>query len=125
MSRATKEKWDTKESGELFEAIRSLASVAETRAFLRDLLTESEIVEFANRWKVVRLLDEEVPYVTIEKETGMSSTTIARIKRWMREGTGGYAAMLAKTRRTKTKQSPKTTTSHHHSRLFREEIGCG
>ena len=52
-------------------------------AFLRDLLTESEIREFANRYRVAKMLSEKIPYTTIERETGMSSTTIARISRFL------------------------------------------
>ncbi|MBI3366025.1 TrpR YerC/YecD, partial [Candidatus Roizmanbacteria bacterium] len=53
-------------------------------------LTEKEIKEFTNRWKVARMLDKRIPYEEIEKETGMSSTTIARVNRWLTNGKGGY-----------------------------------
>lgn len=62
--------------------------------FLRDLLTEAEIKEFANRWKVAQMLDEKIDYKTIEKQTNMSSTTIARISKWLNQGMGGYRLML-------------------------------
>jgi len=61
---------------------------------LRDLLTEKEIKEFTNRWKVARMLDEKVPYEKIAKETGMSSTTIARVHKWLKNGMGGYKLIL-------------------------------
>ena len=38
--------------------------------------------------ELVRLVNE------IEKETGLSSTTVARISKWFQEGTGGYSLML-------------------------------
>ncbi|OGH12384.1 MAG: hypothetical protein A2857_01460 [Candidatus Levybacteria bacterium RIFCSPHIGHO2_01_FULL_36_15] len=83
-----------KDSKELFEAILSLKTVSECKKFLRDLLTEPEIKEFANRWKVARMLDKKIPYGKIEKETGMSSTTIARINKWLTNGMGGYRLIL-------------------------------
>ena len=68
----------------------------EAKRFLRDLLTESELIEFGNRWKVARMLSEKIPYTKIEKETGLSSTTVARVSDWLNKGTGGYKLMLNK-----------------------------
>ncbi len=81
---------------ELFRAILRLETVDETKKFLRDLLTEAELKEFANRWKVAQLLDKKVAYKEIAKQTNMSSTTIARIQKWLTAGTGGYRLMLEK-----------------------------
>jgi len=78
----------------LFKTIIQLKNQHECRKFFRDLLTESEIKEFVNRWKVVRMLNEKVEYEKITKETGMSSTTIARISKWLHKGMGGYKLML-------------------------------
>lgn len=85
----------------LREAILSLKNNDECRRFLRDLLTEPEIKEFANRWKVARMLNQKISYERIAKETGMSSTTIARVNKWLTKGKGGYKLML---RRLKTKE---------------------
>lgn len=79
---------------ELFYTLTTLKNVGETKKFLRDLLTEAELKEFANRWKVARMLEEKVAYKDIEKQTGMSSTTIARIQKWLTKGMGGYRLML-------------------------------
>lgn len=81
---------------ELFQAILSLQTIDECKRFLRDLLTEAEIKEFSNRWKVARMLAEKVQYKEIEKETGMSSTTIARISKWLENGMQGYKNMINK-----------------------------
>lgn len=84
----------TKDASILFKAILSLKNEEECWKFLRDLLTEPEIKEFANRWKVAQMLNQKVPYEVIEKETGMSSTTIARVNKWLTSGKGGYKLML-------------------------------
>lgn len=89
----------------LYNAILSLKDENEAQKFFRDLLTESEISEFANRWKVARLLNQNVQYEEITAQTGMSSTTIARISKWLNKGMGGYKLML---NRMKSK-----TTNHH------------
>lgn len=51
--------------------------------FLRDLLSENEILEFSRRFEVALMLSENISYVEIEKKTGMSSTTIARISKFL------------------------------------------
>lgn len=79
---------------EFFKAILSLENEDECKMFLRDLLTEAELKEFMNRWKVARLLSQKVPYEEISKATGMSSTTIARISKWLNNGKGGYQLLL-------------------------------
>jgi len=79
---------------ELFIALVSLKDLSEAKKFLRDLLTEAELKEFANRWKVARMLNQKVAYKEIEKQTNMSSTTIARIQKWLTSGMGGYRLML-------------------------------
>lgn len=87
-------KWNNPDTDALFGAVLRLQNVEETRRFFRDLLTEQELIEFGQRWKVARLLQRGVPYTRIVKETGMSSTTIARVQRWLRRGMGGYRLVL-------------------------------
>lgn len=78
----------------LYEAIISLDTVQECEDFLRDLLTKTEINEAAMRWKVARLLNAGATYIEIEKITGLSSTTVARVHKWLKKGKGGYTEML-------------------------------
>lgn len=84
---------------ELLRTFLSLKNENESWKFLRDLLTEAEIKEFANRWKVARMLDQKVSYEEIAKETGMSSTTIARVNKWLTNGKGGYKLMLKRVKK--------------------------
>ena len=79
---------------DLYAAITRLDSLEECRKYFRDLLTETEIRELAERWKVARMLWQGVPYTTIEEETGLSSRTIARVHKWLKQGKGGYTMML-------------------------------
>jgi TrpR-related protein YerC/YecD len=78
----------------LYSAILTLKNVGEANTFFRDLLTTNEIEEFAERWKAARLLTEGVPYTKIIEQTGLSSTTVARVARWVKDGTGGYHTVL-------------------------------
>jgi TrpR-related protein YerC/YecD len=84
----------SKDAKALFDALLSLENYDECRKFLRDLLTEAELKEFINRWKVARMLSSKVSYEKIEKETSMSTTTIARISKWLQDGMGGYKLMI-------------------------------
>lgn len=79
---------------ELYKAILSLKDLGEARPFFRDLLTQGEIDEFAERWKVARMLATGVPYTKIIQATGLSSTTVARVAHWMKKGKGGYRLVL-------------------------------
>lgn len=84
----------SRQTDNLYKAILSLKNIEESRKFFRDLLTEEEISEFSARWRVASLLDKKVSYSKIEKQTGMSSTTIARISKWLNSGCNGYKLIL-------------------------------
>lgn len=85
---------ETPDKEALFEAILSLENLEEAKAFFRDLLTESEIEEFSLRWKAACMLSDNVPYTQIQEETGLSSTTVARISKWLNSGMNGYKLVL-------------------------------
>lgn len=89
-----KNMWKNEVTNSLFDTILQLDTRQEAQDFFRDLLTEEEILEFANRWQVACMLSEGVSYSKIERETGTSSTTIARISKWLKKGMGGYQRMI-------------------------------
>ena len=95
------------ETEDLFKAILSLKSLKEAKRFFRDLLTEQEIIEFARRWQSAKMLNNQVPYSEIEKKTGLSSTTIARVAKWLKKGKGGYKLIL------------KRSNAHHNPILLK------
>jgi TrpR-related protein YerC/YecD len=88
--------WRTPDAEALFTAILSLESLDETERFFRDLCTLNELRDMAQRWAVVRLLDQGKHYAEISRETGASTATITRIASWLHHGEGGYTAILAK-----------------------------
>jgi len=87
-------KWDNPQSEDLFRAILALKNLEEAKLFFRDLLTAKEIIEFATRWQTAQMLSTNTPYSQIEKKTNFSSTTVARVSKWLNGGTGGYKLML-------------------------------
>ena len=88
--------WSTKENKQLVEAFLVLKNTNEVRCFLRDLMTEGEIQEFANRLEAASLLSRDVKYNAIIESTGLSSTTIARISKWLKGSLGGYRLILSR-----------------------------
>ncbi len=88
--------WNTPRNKALVRAFLALKTPAETRAFLRDLMTEGEIADFAKRLETAEMLSAGVPYPAINKATGFSTTTIARVSDWLQNGKGGYATILAR-----------------------------
>ncbi|MCB0359139.1 MAG: hypothetical protein KDD44_05875 [Bdellovibrionales bacterium] len=86
--------WDNQETADLMRAVLSLKNASEAKRFFRDLLTEGELLEMGRRWKAARMLHDGASYATVEAETGLSSATVARISKWLKEGTGGYRVVL-------------------------------
>ena len=75
----------------LCEAILTLRSVEEARAFLDDLCTPAERESMRDRWSVVPHLVAGEPYWQIHEATAVSITTIGRVARCLEQGSGGYA----------------------------------
>jgi TrpR-related protein YerC/YecD len=92
--------WRTPNVDALIDAIVRLDDRDEAARFLRDLCTLGELHDLAQRWAVVRLLDEGLHYAEISRLTGASTATITRIASWLNHGEGGYRAMLDRLRRT-------------------------
>jgi uncharacterized protein YerC len=44
------------------------------------------------------MLEDGELYVTIQKKTGASSTTVSRVSRFLQQGPGGYEMILRKLR---------------------------
>ena len=58
----------------------------EMRRLLTDLCTPAEVRVLAERWHVARLLDgTELSYRDIHEATGVSTTTIVRVARFLRQ----------------------------------------
>lgn len=80
----------------LAKALAALDQPGEVAAFLCDLCTPAELEAMADRWRVVPLLLERVPYREIHERTGVSVTTVGRVARTIEYGDGGYAAAVRK-----------------------------
>jgi TrpR-related protein YerC/YecD len=78
---------DNKDLKNIFSEITDYLSLENDKErvfnFLRDLLSEKEIIEFSKRFEVAKMLDEKKSYKEIEEKTCMSSTTIARVSKFL------------------------------------------
>ena len=71
---------------DLCDALLTAKCREEMRRLLVDLCTPAEIRTMAERWHVARLLDSsEMPYREIHERTGVSTTTIVRVGRFLRQ----------------------------------------
>ena len=90
------EDWRTPDVEALLQAILTLETTDEAERFFRDLCTLNELRDMAQRWAVVRMLENGLHYAEISRTTGASTATITRIASWLNHGEGGYREMLAK-----------------------------
>ena len=83
---------------DLETAFTLLDTSKDVKDFLIDLCTPAELRAIGERWHVAQILDSsEKSYREIQAETGVSTTTIGRVARFLRdEPHGGYRAVLDK-----------------------------
>ena len=84
----------TNEVEDLLRVLAGIEDADTAYAFAEDVMTIREIREISQRLQVARMLDEGKPYTAIEKQTGASATTIARVSKALNYGAGGYRAAL-------------------------------
>ena len=85
---------------DLCAALGAASAPADMAALLADLCTPAEIESLAERWHVARLLDgTNLSYRDIHDATGVSTTTIVRVARFLKtEPHGGYRRVLDRLR---------------------------
>ena len=81
---------------ELCRALLTPSTAAEMAAFLSDLCTPAEVRTLAERWHVAQLLDStDMTYREIHEATGVSTTTIVRVARFLKQERNlGYRSAL-------------------------------
>lgn len=82
----------------LFECILSLKSVDECYDFFEDLCTTREVEEMSKRIRAARMLSDNSVYTEVVNETGLSTATISRVNRCLKEGSDGYTTVLRRMR---------------------------
>lgn len=81
---------------ELFEEILKLESIEECEKFFDDLCTINELEAMLQRIKAAKMLLEDKTFQEVEKETKISSATLARVSKCIKYGDGGYKSIIEK-----------------------------
>lgn len=76
------------ELDELYEAIVRIDNVEDCRYFLDDLLSRKELNSLSSRVHAAKLLLDGKTYQDVTSETKISSATLARVNRCLKEGKG-------------------------------------
>jgi TrpR-related protein YerC/YecD len=105
MSNSKTTVWKSDTARQLAEALVAIESVTDMQNFLRDVMTEKEIVETSARLEAARMLIDGKKYTEIVAKTKLSSRTVARISDWLQNGCNGYQAALK-------------TVNHLHSHIL-------
>lgn len=86
--------WNNDAARQFAEVVAGIANPDIMQKFLRDVMTEKEIIEISARLQAAKMLKDGKRYIDIIEQTKLSSRTVARINDWLRSGYGGYAAAL-------------------------------
>lgn len=78
-----------------FTAVLSLQGIEECRAFFADICTDAEVGEMSRRLLAASMLADGVSYLDVAEATGLSTATISRVSRALKNG-NGYADILAR-----------------------------
>ena len=88
------EQLTSREEGRLFEALCTLRTPEEARAFLTDVASAKEIADLAQRLEVATMLRSGASYLEVSHATGASSTTVSRVSKCLNGEAGGYRTVL-------------------------------
>lgn len=86
--------WEIGTAEQFAAALAAISDVKMMQNFLRDVMTEKEIIEISSRLEAAKMLQQGKKYTEIIEKTKLSSRTVARISDWMQNGEGGYEAAL-------------------------------
>ncbi len=82
--------WNNVGTKQLSTVLSKITKEKTMQNFLRDVMTEKEIIEIASRLQAAKMLNEKINYEKVISDTKLSSRTIARISNWLKNGCKGY-----------------------------------
>ena len=94
------ENWKDALTDKLCDAFMELKTREEVYSFLEDVATIGEIKALSQRLEVARLLSETKTYPQIAQQTGASTATISRVKKFLDYGAGDYKIVLERTKKS-------------------------
>ncbi len=84
-----------------YDAVLALKTREEAQNFFRDLCTFGELEAISSRLSVAKMLRAGCVFHEITEKTGVSTATISRVNRAIKDGTGGYDCILSRLDETK------------------------
>ena len=86
--RAPEQDIDEKQIDELGRALLQLKNEEEARLFLRDLLSDEELISIPKRWAIVKELDMRETQRMIADKYKCGAYTVSRVNAALRKGEG-------------------------------------
>jgi len=80
----------------LYRALEYAQTKGETKSFISDLLTESEIIMLGRRVLIAKFLLQKMPYPKISRELGVGFDTIYKVQKWLGGRHRGYKKVVEK-----------------------------
>lgn len=90
-----------------WNAITLLETKTETKEFLRNILSHTEIKMVAKRLQIAKMLIEDYDYQTIKNEVKVTSNTIARISNELNTNGSGLKKIIDRIIRLEEQKKPK------------------
>lgn len=87
--------WKNEQTQQFARVLASIDDAKTMQNFMRDVMTEKEIIEISSRLEAAKMLTNGEKYTDITKATKLSSRTVARISDWLQNGCQGYQAAIA------------------------------
>lgn len=110
----------TKDVYFLYEVFRKLGEDKKaTVHFLRDFFTKSELRMFRRRWYIACLLDKGHDIRLVANLVKAGVDTVGRVKRKIKEGTGGLRKALEKTRKGRREELANIFTKDRSLRVVK------
>lgn len=100
---------DEKAFQELVQILVDAENEEELKAFLKCLLTPSELYEITTRWALVRLIDEGMSQRKIAEKLGLSLCKITRGSKELKKPKSGFRIFLDRFKGL-NQESPQETT---------------
>ena len=85
---------DNDSTRQFVDVLGAIRDEVTMQKFLRDVMTEKEIIEMSARLQAAKMLRDGATYADITTSTKLSSRTVARISDWLQNGAGGYDIAL-------------------------------
>lgn len=79
---------EKKDLENLYKTIVSIKNIDDCKDFLDDLCTYKEVEQFSQRLKAAQLLLEGNTYEKVIEQTDISSATLSRVSRCIKQGVG-------------------------------------